>query len=332
MGVFFYVLVSTLVVCVLYTLYRILELVDIIRGRKEGVVPVWQNGLQPALLLLFLGGGLYWFFAYGSEAAERYRLPVASAHGHIIDDMFWLTTTITLIVLVGTHFFLFLFAFIYRYNKNRRASHHHENIKLEILWTVIPGLVLVGLIANGLRHWVDITAPAPPEAEVIEITGYQFAWASRYGGKDKTLGRSDYRLIDVENQLGVDFADQVASDDFLPREIHIPKGRPVKFTIRALDVIHSFYAPHFRLQMYAIPGMETTFWLTPTKTTEEMRVILNDPDFNYEIACNKICGKGHFAMRHLVVVSEAEDYDKWYAEQIPWIQKHAEYAKKITLR
>ena len=70
---------------------------------------------------------------------------------------------------------------------------------------------------------------------------------------------SDYRLIDAENRTGIDFSNPAAHDDFLPREIHLLKDRPVRFSIRALDVIHSFYLPHFRAQMYAIPGMATTF-------------------------------------------------------------------------
>lgn len=330
MGSFVYILVSLLVVAILYAAFRVLSLLDIIKGRREEDISDAQNRWQPLLLLLVLVGGLWWFFSYAHSEFTRYTVPIASEHGYAIEEMFWITIVLTLIVFVVTHVLLFLFAYIYRYNKKRRASYYHENDKLEIIWTVIPGLVLMVLIFNGWRHWVDITAPAPADSEVIEVVGYQFAWAARYGGKDGTLGKADYRLIDAENRIGVDFSDPVAADDFIPREIHIPKGRPVKFRIRALDVIHSFYSPHFRMQMYAVPGMETTFWITPTKTTKEMREELDNPDFNYEIACNKICGKGHFAMRHIIIVDEPEDYDNWYATQKSWLEKNPDYAAKIA--
>ena len=327
MNIFFYILASILLVGSFYILFYVLRLLDIIRGRREEQVSAFQNKLQPILLLLTLGGGVGWLFSYGSANFKLFHVPVASQQGHLIDDMFWSTTAITLVVFVVTHFLLFLFAFLYRYDKKRWASYSHENNKLEIIWTVIPGIALLLLILNGLGHWRTITSPAPPEAEVIEVVGYQFAWAARYGGKDKKLGTSDYRLIDADNNVGIDFSDKNATDDIMPRKIHIPKGRPVQFKIRALDVIHSFYSPHFRMQMYAIPGMETTFWITPTKTTEEMRIELKNPDFNYEIACNKICGKGHFAMRHIIVVDTPEEYDVWYNAQVPWLEKHPDYVQ-----
>ena len=329
MSLFIYIFAGILIVAILYTLFRIVRLLDVIKGRKDENISSSNHILQPVLLLLFFLGGLIWLFVYGIEEADRYILPLASKHGKIIDELFWITTILTLVVLVGTHLVLAVFAVIYRYNHKRRASYFHENHKLEIVWTVIPAIVLAVLIFQGWKNWVKITSPAPEDAEEIEIVGYQFAWASRYSGKDGKLGASDYRLIDAENRIGVDFSDPYAVDDFIPREIHVPKNRPIKFTIRALDVIHSFYAPHFRLQMYAVPGMETTFWVTPSKTTAEIRKELNDPDFNYEIACNKICGKGHFAMRYTIVVDEAEDYDTWRKNQESWLSKHPDYASKL---
>ena len=328
MSSFVYILASILIVAILYAIFRIVRLLDIIKGRREEEVSSFQNRLQPFLLIALLVGGLIWLFSYGSSEEANYILPVASEQGFFIENMFWVTMSFCLVALVLTHSLLFFFAYKYRYNKDRRASFYHENDKLEIVWTVVPGLVLMVLIFNGWQRWVDITSPAPLDSEVIEVVGYQFAWAVRYGGKDHQLGRSDYRLIDAENRIGIDFSDEAARDDFTSREIYIPKGRPVKFELRALDVIHSFYAPHFRMQMYAMPGASTSFWVTPTKTTKDMRIELNNPEFNYEIACNKICGRGHFGMRQILVVLEPEEYDKWYKESKSWLTKHPEYELK----
>ena len=131
------------------------------------------------------------------------------------------------------------------------------------------------------------------------------------------------------NEFGIDFKDEAAFDDFTPREIHIPKGKPVLLKIRARDVLHSVFAPHFRLKMDAVPGMPTSFWFIPSKSTAEMRVETGNPDFNYEIACAEVCGRGHFSMRMLVVVDEPEDYQKWKSEQETWLSKNQDYLSQV---
>jgi cytochrome c oxidase subunit 2 len=164
---------------------------------------------------------------------------------------------------------------------------------------------------------------------VIEVFGQQFAWFTRYTGKDNKLGDFDYRKIDADNKLGMDLTDENAFDDFIPREIHLPKGQPVLFKIRARDVLHSVYAPHFRLKMDAVPGMPTQFHFVPTKSTAEMRQETGNPEFNYELACTEVCGRGHFSMRLLIVVDEPEDYAKWKAEQTPWLKQNESYLSKV---
>jgi len=108
----------------------------------------------------------------------------------------------------------------------------------------------------------------------------------------------------------------VADDDILVKvEFHIPINKPVNFQIRSQDVIHSAYMPHFRAQMNAVPGMMTQFYFTPTITTAEMRTKLGNPEFNYLLFCNKICGTAHYNMQMNIVVESEEDYQKWLSEQ-----------------
>lgn len=107
-----------------------------------------------------------------------------------------------------------------------------------------------------------------------------------------------------------------ADDDILTKvEFHIPVNRPIMFKIRAQDVIHSVYMPHFRAQMNAVPGLITQFYFTPTITTAEMREKLDNPDFNYLLLCNKICGTAHYNMQMNVIVESEEDYNKWLSQQ-----------------
>jgi cytochrome c oxidase subunit 2 len=306
-----------LIIAILLAVFRVATLVGVIKGDTKKQVPS-SNKLQAGLLMAFLIFGIIGFFYYSFGGLdESYVQPIASEHGEVTDNLFWITMGITCTVFIVTQIFLFGFSFKYQHSENRRATFYPHNNTLEVIWTIVPAIVLALLILSGWKAWVDITGKAPDNAEVVEIMGYQYAWAVRYPGSDKQLGDYDYRKIDAVNQLGIDFEDKNAFDDFIPREIHIPKGEPVLFKIRARDVIHSVYAPHFRLQMNAVPGMPTRFWFVPTKSTAEMRIETGNPDFNYELVCNKICGKGHFAMKYIIVVDEPEEYKEWYASQEP---------------
>ncbi len=113
-----------------------------------------------------------------------------------------------------------------------------------------------------------------------------------------------------------DEAMEVAYDDKLVKaEFHLPVGREVKFIFRSQDVIHSAYMPHFRAQMNTVPGMVTTFKFTPTITTDSMRVITGNENFNYALLCNKICGSAHYNMKMDIIVESEEDYQKWLEGQ-----------------
>jgi cytochrome c oxidase subunit II len=190
--------------------------------------------------------------------------------------------------------------------------------------------VLAVLIFTGLRAWNDITGPASKEAEVIEIVGQQFAWVLRYpGNKDNTLGGHNYKLIDAVNEFGLDLKDKNTFDDFKSLELHIPKGKEVLLKIRAKDVLHSVFLPHFRVKMDAVPGMTTQFKFVATKTTQEMRDELGNQNFNYELACTEICGRGHFSMRMPVVVDEPEAYEAWKKSQEAWLKQNPDYLKQV---
>lgn len=151
---------------------------------------------------------------------------------------------------------------------------------------------------------------------MIEVVGEQFIWSARYPGKDMTLGGSDFRQISAENPLGIDSTDKAGADDFLTRELHLPANRPVNIKLRSKDVLHGFYLPHFRTNLYAAPGMPTQVFLTPTITSEEMKAKMGNPDFTYELVCSQLCGGSHYKMRLEVVVHPEKEYDAWYASQV----------------
>lgn len=323
------ILAVILVLAILIAVFRVTTLVGIVKG-DAGKYVTSDNKVQAAMCLLFLLAGIIGFFYYSFGGLDDdFVQPLASEHGVETDRLFWITMAITCFVFILTQIFLFYFAFKYQYKEGKKATFYPHNNTLEIIWTAVPAVVLTILIISGWKTWTKITGPAPDESEIIEVMGYQYSWSVRYGGSDKQLGDYDFKKIDVVNQVGIDFSDKASFDDFIPTKLILPKGRPVHLKIRARDVIHSVYQPHFRLQMNAVPGMPTRFWFVPTKTTAEMRQETGNPDFEYELVCNKICGKGHFAMKYLIEVVEPEEYDKWYASQDAWLKQNDDYLSQV---
>ena len=268
----------------------------------------------------------------------------ASEHGPGLDNLMIISMIIIFIVQTVTQFILHYFAFKYRGEKGKKALFYADNNTLEFIWTIIPTIVLAGLIIYGLFTWNDImNIDEDDDAMVVELYAQQFNWKARYGGEDNVLGKANVRLIDLDkaNILGVDEDDPNAQDDVIVTELHLPVGKPVLFKMRSQDVLHSAYMPHFRAQMNCVPGMVTQFAFTPTITTEEMR---QNPDiidkvqninelrverraeieeagqelnyeFDYLLICNKICGKSHYNMQMKIIVETQEEFDAWMKEQ-----------------
>ena len=318
-----------LLIAIVLTVLRIVRLVNVARGTDKKIATSGNkiNGLLFLLFTLFSAIALAW---YSVSEFDTYTIPIASDHGIVTDRLFWITMIVTGVVFIITNVLLFYFSWKYQYSENRRALFYPDNSKLEVIWTVIPAIVLSVLVFSGWKAWTDVTAKAPDDAEVVEVMGYQFGWEFRYPGKDNQLGDYDYRLIDPLNQWGMDFTDRASFDDFSSgTKMVIPKGKPILFKIRARDVLHSVFIPEFRLKQDAVPGMPTRFWFVPNKTTAEMREELGDPDFNYYIYCTEVCGRGHFSMRKMLEVVEPAEYEQWYAEQQPWLQKNPDYLAKV---
>jgi cytochrome c oxidase subunit 2 len=110
--------------------------------------------------------------------------------------------------------------------------------------------------------------------------------------------------------------DSLAFDDvIIPGKLTLCVDQEYEFNMRSMDVIHSAYFPHHRMQMNAVPGMTTRMKFTPSVTTKDMREIKKDPNFNYVLLCNKICGKSHYKMKMDVEVLTADEYKIWWMSQ-----------------
>jgi cytochrome c oxidase subunit 2 len=306
-------LALVLVFVVIVQVGKAVELISVIKEEDERREETSQSvGVWFTLTGIFL----FLFMAVTGYCEWHKFLPKpASEQGQWIHDLLMITLVATGIVFLITNFLLFYFAWKYRYRKDRKAYYYPHNNKLELIWTIVPALALTVLVGMGIDKWFKIFADAPTEAIVIEATAKQFGWYLRYSGKDNELGIRDFTLVNSNNELGINWNNPASHDDFLSDELVLPVNTPVLVHIGALDVIHNFYLPEFRIMMDAVPGIPTRFWFRPTITTEKMREIKNDPEFEYELACNQLCGTGHWNMRRVVKVVTLEEFKKWESEQ-----------------
>ncbi len=297
------------------------------------------NGyLMFAFMLFTYGITIFSFWKY-----SKFLLPeAASEHGANYDYLMLVSFVVIFTVQFITQALLHYFAYKYRGKKGRKALFYADNNRLEFIWTIIPVIVLSGLIIWGLYSWSDImSVDEDDDPLIVELYAQQFNWTARYGGADNVLGNANVRMIDIDkaNVLGLDESDLNANDDIIVKELHLPVGRMVNFKIRSQDVLHSAYMPHFRAQMNCVPGMITEFSFTPIITTADMRknpdVVAkvertnkiraekaangaenSDPwEFDYILLCNKICGKSHYNMQMKIIVETQEEYDAWLKTQ-----------------
>lgn len=329
------------------TIWQMSKIFDLSRSKEEdsSQIATDKDNKTQAYIMMGFTVFLYGIMIYSFWFLSKLYLPeAASEHGSDVDNLMFLTIAIIMIVQVITQALLHWFTFKYRGEKGKKALFYADNDKLEFIWTIIPVIVLAGLIIYGLFTWSDImNINEDDDPMVVELYAYQFAWRARYSGEDNTLGKANVRFIEGVNQLGVDESDPYANDDLITTELHLPVGKPVVFKLRSQDVLHSAYFPHFRAQMNVVPGMITQFGFTPSITTKEMReseymldkvqtindirkensielmaqgeTPLDTYEFDYFLLCNKICGQAHYNMQMKIIVESQEDYDAWMASQ-----------------
>ena len=328
MTMFLIISVIILFFVVIFQIAKASEYVSVIKGEEASRKQ--NNKINGFLMLGFMVLGLVgvWYCNDLLYPKTLFVQPAASNHGEKVDEMLWLTIWVTGLVFVATQVLLFWFAYKYQEKENNKIFFFPHNNSLEILWTVVPAIVLAVLVVIGLKNWYSFTGDAPKDAMVVEVTGKQFGWIYRYEGKDKQFGKKYFKVIDdATNPLGLLFADNKtlnlkddpnAHDDIVATTtMYIVKNRPVKLVIGSRDVIHDVGLSHFRMKMDAVPGIPTTMWFTPLYTTAEMKKKTNNPNFVYELSCDQMCGNGHYSMRGIVEVVTQAEFDAWIAQQKP---------------
>ncbi len=296
------------------------EYVSVLKGEKKSFEQ--GNRVNAFLMVVFLVLGLVGILWCHSLYYEKTLLPVgaASDHGEKIDTMMFITIAITGVVFFITQILLFVFAYRYQHSDNRKAYFYPHNTNWEIAWTTIPAIALCVLVGFGLYYWYNITSNPPKDALEVEVTGKQFGWIYRYPGKDNIYGKRYYKNIDESNNndLGLIWDDKYSHDDIVTTEaMYLVVNKPVKINIFSRDVIHDVGLPHFRMKMDAVPGTPTSMYFTPKYTTEEMKKKTGNKNFEYELACDQMCGNGHYSMKGIVKVVTQSEFILWRAKQKP---------------
>jgi cytochrome c oxidase subunit 2 len=156
---------------------------------------------------------------------------------------------------------------------------------VEIVWTIIPALIMVVLTVLSVPTWARIKIQIPETDLKIKVLAKQFNWEVHYPGPDGKLGTEDDIKFD--------------------NEIHVPVAKPVELVLASKDVIHSFFLPNLRFKQDTVPGRAIDGWFQANKPGK------------YEIPCAELCGFGHSGMKGWLYVLSPDDYQKWVNEQWP---------------
>jgi cytochrome c oxidase subunit 2 len=239
------------------------------RARDEKTPVGWMvvHGLIASALGIAAGLAIHWF----PEAASTQAGPV----DHLYDVLIWTSVpvfvTVSIIVLFSVRNF-----------KMRPGEEQldgppiHGNTRLEVIWTAIPAIVLVLLCSYAWVVLNDIEEAQAGEMR-INVTGQQFAWSYEYPQADGKPIKST--------------------------QLYLPKDKPVRFFVKAVDVLHDFWVPAFRMKVDAVPGIETKYRVTPNRLG------------TYPVVCAELCGLGHSTMRSTVHVLAPAAFNAWIAEQ-----------------
>jgi cytochrome c oxidase subunit II len=234
------------------------------RGGRRTIKQMVIVGLIASVLGIALGLAINWFPTQGSEQAKRI-------------DTFWdvlIIFSVPVFVLVTTVVLFAVRDFRMRPGEeNEDGPPIHGSTKLEVAWTAVPAMILIGLCTYAYLVLHDIEkAPAAGNERQVQVNGQQFTWTFDYNENGKK---------------------------FSSAQLYVPEGESVKFNVKTKDVLHDFWVPAWRMKIDAVPGITTHYRVTPIKLG------------TYPVVCAELCGLGHAFMRQTAHVLPKAQYAAW---------------------
>nr|WP_211162821.1 cytochrome c oxidase subunit II [Alteromonas ponticola] len=260
-------------------------------------------------------------FSFTAQAAEsggkavsdlNLRPGVTEISGQVYDLhmlMFFICVAIAVVV------FGVMFTSMYLHRKSRGAkpAHFHENVKVEIAWTVVPFLILVFMAVPAAQTLIAMEDTTEPDMTVL-VTGSQWKWHYKYMDSEVeyySLLATQQEQITNRFEKGENYLLEV------DRPLVIPTGQKVRFLITSEDVIHSWWVPDFAVKKDANPGFINEAW---TKVDE--------PGV-YRGQCAELCGKDHGFMPVVVIAKEPAEFNTWMSEQEEALRKAKEEEQRL---
>ncbi|HEX8593529.1 MAG TPA: cytochrome c oxidase subunit II [Pseudomonas sp.] len=247
--------------------------------------PVWMGLL---LWMIFGQANAAWTVNMAPGATET-----SSAIFDLHMTIFWICVVIGVVVFAA----MFWSIIVHRRSTGQQAAHFHENTRVEIMWTIVPLLILVAMAIPATRTLIKMYDSSESDVD-IQITGYQWKWHYKYLGQDVEFfsnlttttdqihnrdDKGEHYLLEVDEPLV------------------LPVGEKVRFLVTGADVIHSWWVPAFAVKRDAIPGFVNEAWTRIEK-----------PGI-YRGQCTELCGKDHGFMPIVVEAKTKADYDTWLA-------------------
>jgi cytochrome c oxidase subunit 2 len=249
-------------------------------------------------------------------AAADYRLnfppPATSIASHIL-ELHNLIMIVCAVIFVIVFAFMFYSIIVHRKSRGYKAATFHDNVKLEVLWTVVPFLILVGMAIPSTATLLNMSDVSNSDM-TVNVTGFQWKW--KYEFPDQ--GISYFSVLKTPQEQ---INNKAAKDEHYLLEVDkplmLPVGKKVRLVITSNDVIHSWWVPRFGIKKDAIPGYINEVWLN-----------VDQPGI-YRGQCAELCGTGHGFMPIVVDAVSQEDFDKWAAAEKQKQTAESESAGKV---
>lgn len=209
---------------------------------------------------------------------------------------------------------MFYSMFAHRKSKNPNPAKFSHSTTVEIIWTVIPFIILIALAVPAVKLLIKMEDSSNPDMTVM-VKGWQWKWEYKYidGDNDPSNDVSFFSNLDDASRqqalnAGKYFSGTKIEDENYLLEVDnplvLPVGQKIRFLVTAEDVIHSFWVPDFSVKKDAVPGFVNEVWAKPEQTGI------------YRGVCAELCGKDHGFMPIVVKVVEQAEYDAWLAEKV----------------